>query len=207
MTTERGSDAPRTPSRGLLWTVVLLMLLASVLLWAASSAGWLEQRYRTLIGREDVTNIDGAQVLPELVPIALAALAAIAAVLATAGWLRRAVGLLVVLAGGVLGWRVVGDLALTELARKRVPQGATPVGSPDFSPTGLVLVSAATALLLIAGVLVLFLAARMPGMGAKYAAPGAAKERVKDPDRQMWDDLDEGRDPTEGEHRAGGDGD
>lgn len=176
---------------------MLLTLGAAVLLWAASSLDWLEQRYQTSFAREDTQIVDGAQLHPELVPIALAALAAVAAVLATGGWLRRVVGILVVLAGAVLGWRAADGFTFDAGPYEGVPEGATPIGTADFQVLGPVLVAVAAVLLLAAGVLVVFRAGRMPAMGAKYSAPGTAKERVKDPDRQMWDDLDEGWDPTE----------
>ncbi|MHA6805136.1 Trp biosynthesis-associated membrane protein [Salinifilum ghardaiensis] len=189
-------SAPRTASRGLLSAVVLLALAAAGLLWGASSTTWVEQAYRDTFGRQDAVTADGARLFPELVPIALAALAAVAAVLATARWLRRLVGVLVALAGGLLVWRVAARVLGGALGGDRVPAGTTPLGRPEVHPLGALLALAAGVVLLVAGALVLGWAHRLPVMGAKYSAPGAAKERPKDPDRVLWDELDEGRDPT-----------
>ncbi len=189
-------SAPRTPSRGLLGVIILLALAAAGLLWGSSSMTWVEQAYRDTFGRQDAVTADGARLFPELIPVALAALAAIAAVLATARWLRRLVGVLVALAGALLVWRVGGRVFGGALSDDRVPPGTTPLGAPEVHPAGYLLALGAGAVLLVAGVLVAGWARRLPVMGAKYSAPGAAKERPKDPDRVLWDELDEGRDPT-----------
>ncbi|MCI2420470.1 Trp biosynthesis-associated membrane protein [Saccharopolyspora sp. K220] len=197
-----GSE-PGSRSKGLLWTVVLLVLAAAGVLWAASALVWVGQRFRTPFGTEVMAGSTGADLRPELVPVALAALAAVAAVLATGGWLRRAVGVLVVIAGGLLAWRVYQQFNFGWFAygTTDVPPGSTPIGQISTQPGGMLLMAAGAVLLLVAGLLVAFRAGRMPAMGAKYSAPGAAKPKSHDPDRQMWNDLDAGRDPTDEQDR------
>lgn len=189
------------PSRRLLWTVIVLTAGAAGLLWAASALVWVGQNYQTPFTGVRFSGASGAVLRPELVPLALLSLAAIAALLATSGLLRRVIGLLVAVAGGVLAWRVIEWYQSGWFAylAPDVPPGSTPIGEVTANPAGPVLMSLAAALLVAAGVLVLVRAARMPGMGAKYSAPGAAKRKPSDPDKLLWDALDEGTDPTEGE--------
>ncbi|MDA3624530.1 Trp biosynthesis-associated membrane protein [Saccharopolyspora oryzae] len=201
MTTEPGSE-PEPRSKGLLWAVVLLLLAAGGLLWGSSAVLWAGQKYRTSFGAEITAGVTGGDVRPELVPMALAALTAVAALLATGGWLRRIVGVLIAAAGGVLIWRAFQVYSFTVFgAPDGVPPGSTPVGPLDPQPLGPLMLIAGAVLLLVAGVLVVLRAGRMPAMGAKYSAPGAEKKKSHDPDRQMWQDLDAGRDPTDDQDR------
>jgi uncharacterized membrane protein (TIGR02234 family) len=206
LTTEPESEPSPRPerSKGLLWTVLLLVLAAAGLLWGASALVWVGQRYRTPYGTEVTAGLTGAELRPELVPMALAALAAVAAVLATGGWLRRAVGVLIALAGGLLGWRVLQQFTFgwfASGASSDVPPGSTPIGEFASQPYGPLLMTAGALLLFVAGVLVAFRAGRMPAMGSRYSAPGTEKQTSRDPDRQMWNDLDAGRDPTDDQDR------
>jgi len=132
-------------SRRPLWTVVGLLAAAAVALWVGALRG-------------------GGAAQSAL---AVLALAMVAAALATAGWLRRALGL-VVAAVAVVG-------AVVAAGRGGL---ATVLGM-----VAALLLAAAAALLAVHG-------HRMPRMGARYRAPGGPAKR--DP----WDELDAGRDPT-----------
>ncbi|TWG08715.1 Trp biosynthesis-associated membrane protein [Saccharopolyspora dendranthemae] len=200
--TSASEPVPR--SKRLLWSVLLLVLAGAGALWGASGLTWVGQRYRTPFGTETVSGATGAVLRPELVPMALAALAAVAAVLATGGLLRRLVGVLIALAGALLAWRAYQQISggwFTH-AGGDVPPGSTPIGELSTQPAGPALMALGAVLLLIAGVLVVVRAGRMPAMGARYSAPGAAKEQQsQDPDRQWWNELDAGRDPTQEDDR------
>ena len=198
------ASEPRPPSKGLLWSVLLLVLAGAGALWGASGLTWLSQRFRTPMGTETTSGMSGAVLRPELGPMALAALAAVAAVLATGGLLRRLVGVLIALAGALLAWRSFGHFSAGwfTYANGDVPPGSTPVGELSSSPIGPLLMALGALLLMIAGVLVIVRAGRMPAMGARYSAPGAAKEqKSQDPDRRLWNELDAGRDPTDEDDR------
>ncbi|GAA2781609.1 hypothetical protein GCM10010470_14410 [Saccharopolyspora taberi] len=178
--------------------MVLLLLAAAGLLWGSSAVTWVGQRFRTPFSGEQTSGVTGAVLRPELVPVALATLAAIAAVLATGGWLRRVLGALVVVAGGLLGWRVVawqieGWFAYSAPS---LPQGSVPVSGITTNPAGPLLMSAGAVLLLVAGAVVLLRAGRLPAMGARYSAPGDTRRKVVDPDKKLWEALDSGEDPT-----------
>ncbi|MFR9731677.1 Trp biosynthesis-associated membrane protein [Saccharopolyspora sp. MS10] len=192
-------DRSRARSARLLWVVVLLLVAGAGLLWWASALTWSSRPYRTSFSGDVTAAATGGQVRPELVPLALAALAAVAAVLATGGWLRRAVGALTMLGGVLLGWRVVSWLAgpAADATPPGAPAGAEPVGELVRSPHGPALVLLAALALVGAGLLVALRATRMPAMGAKYSAPGAERPKSTDPDKRLWDALDEGADPTD----------
>ncbi|MCA1187112.1 MULTISPECIES: Trp biosynthesis-associated membrane protein [unclassified Saccharopolyspora] len=191
--------AQRETSARLLWSVVLLLVAAAGLLWGASALTWASRQYRTPFSGEVDAVASGAVARPELVPLALAALAAVAAVLATGGLLRRVVGALTLLGGALLLWRA-GTwwfAAAAEFVPPGVPSGGEPVGEPSAAPFGPLLVVLAGLALLAAGALVAVRAGRMPAMGARYSAPGAEKRKSTDPDKRLWDALDEGADPTD----------
>lgn len=177
---------------------MLLLLAGGGALWGASAMGWSSQRYRSPLSGEKTVELAGADVRPELVPFALAALAAIAAVLATGGWLRRLVGALVAVAGGLVVWRSTTGWGAGWFLPKRgaIPSGGEAVGELTTNPVGPVLMTLGGLVLVVAGLLVLLRARRMPAMGAKYSAPGAQKPPEQDPDRRLWDELDAGADPT-----------
>jgi uncharacterized membrane protein (TIGR02234 family) len=209
MTTEPTPTAPRA-SRRLLWTVVLLMVVAAAALWGSSALVWVSQQFQTPFTGVRTSGVPGADLRPELVPLALAALAAIAAVLATGGWLRRVVGVLVALAGALLGWRVstwYGSNDFGIALHGDVPAGSKPIGAFTENPVGPVLMAVGALLLVLSGVLVAARARRMPAMGAKYSAPGTAQQRVsQDPDKRLWEALDSGEDPTDSDDDASGRG-
>lgn len=178
---------------------MLVILAAALALWGASAVTWAARSYQTPFTGETTVAAAGADFRPELVPVALAGLAAVAAVLATGGWFRRVIGAFVVLAAGLLMWRGIGWFAAAPPAAVpgEVPPGSTPIGELTTNPIGPVLMSAGALALAFGGVLVMLRARRMPAMGAKYSAPGAAaQQKSADPDKRLWDALDEGEDPT-----------
>ncbi|SFS33174.1 Trp biosynthesis-associated membrane protein [Saccharopolyspora flava] len=198
------TSASEPRSKGLLWAVLLLVLAGAGALWAASGLTWVEQLFRTPMGTDTTSTATGAVLRPELVPMALAALAAVAAVLATGGLLRRVVGLLIALAGALLVWRSYTMFRGNWFAYlpDGAPPGSTSIGYASTSVIGPGLMVLGAVLLLVAGVLVVVRAGRMPAMGARYSAPGAAKEqKSQDPDRRLWNELDAGRDPTDEDDR------
>lgn len=154
----------RSAARRPLWIVVALLLLAAVALWGASAMSWDASADRS-----------GGDVVPALTPLALLCLAAIAAVVALSGWVRRVLGVVVLLAGAAAAF-----------------QGVDADG--PLTGRGLVLLGALLAVL--AGVLLVVRGSAMPRLGGGYQTPGAAK-RTADPERELWNALERGDDPTE----------
>lgn len=106
--------------------------------------------------------------------LALVALAGAGGTVAVGGWARRAVGGLVTLAGLLGGWQAIAANG-GGIGRWTALLGA--------------------ALLVAAGFLVIRLAGRLPTLGARYRSANA-RTGSGDPDKDMWDGLTEGRDPT-----------
>ncbi|GGP49327.1 Trp biosynthesis-associated membrane protein [Saccharothrix coeruleofusca] len=167
---ERDRRARRRP----LWIVVCLLLLGAVALWGASAMTWV----RGADGRPSSTAaLTGGQAAPALVPLALLCAAAIAAVVALGGWVRRLLGVVVLGAGAATAAVTLGA------------EGA--LAARGVALLGALLVLGAGGLLVVRG-------AAMPKLGGGYQTPGAAK-RSADPDRELWNALERGDDPTEGD--------
>ncbi|MEU5692601.1 Trp biosynthesis-associated membrane protein [Actinosynnema sp. NPDC020468] len=116
----------------------------------------------------------GGAVEPALVPVAWLAVAAVAATVALGGWVRRVLGVVVALAGGTTVYLAVAD------AGGLLGRGVGGLGGVLVLAAGLALVVRGSAL---------------PRLGGGYQTPGAAK-RVVDPERELWNALERGDDPT-----------
>lgn len=178
---------------------MLALLLAAGALWLSSSLHWFPSG--GALG--DGTGTTGGELEPALVPLALLALAAVAAVLATSGWLRRLLGVLVGLAGLWVCWLTAspvhvarpGAQFLADAQRQDLLRHESTLTTQLAVGRGLVGLGAVA--LLFVAVLLVSRGQRMPKLGARYQAPGAERP-PGDPDRELWDLLDKGEDPTEG---------
>ncbi|GIF76293.1 membrane protein [Asanoa siamensis] len=115
----------------------------------------------------------GGDLVPGLSALALVGLAGAGALLATRGWARRAVGVLVLLVG----------LALAGLALDRAFDAST--AWPALTVTGGLLV-------IIGGLAATLAGHRWPGMGARYERSPKSVGGTTD----TWNALDRGEDPT-----------
>ena len=188
---------------------LLALGVAAFALWLATRLVWLRAAYHSPLRGPVSVEVTGAVLRPELAAIALLAVAAAAAVVATSGWPRRLVGVLVAAAGlwavrlsWVWGGAGPGAGPVAELAEgsrvngagATVPADAVAVGEP-VTTAAAALGLAAGLLLVLAGIGMVCWADAMPRLGARYAAPGTVR-RVPDRDSQWWDALDAGEDPT-----------
>ena len=155
------------PVKRPLWSAVLALVAGAAALWGASRLSWATAAQ---------ADTDAKRVL---VPLALVALAGVAGAVAVGGWARRVLGGLLVLAGGFAIWH-----------------GAFPGTGPDSPFAGRGLAMLGGLLVVFAGVLLAWFAARLPTMGAKYRAQ-TTTGRSGDPDKDLWDELSAGADPTD----------
>jgi hypothetical protein len=186
------SEPAETPevarsSRRPLWMIVVALLLGALALWAASRLTWFAE-FRdggvrgTVLYRET-----GEQRATALVPLALLALAGVAGLVATAGWARRVLGVVLALAGvaaiwaGVAGVRVGGYADGLPVTQMLLGRGLAVLGGILVAAGGLAAVKGAGG------------TARL---GARYAAP-ATRKKARDPDVELWEALSEGEDPTD----------
>jgi hypothetical protein len=120
---------------------------------------------------------------PRFGALALLAVASLAGVYALGGWTRRLLGAVIVVAGGYVCWQAIDTGGAFDLLTGR----------------GLALLGGA--LFVAAGLLIARHADTLPTMGAKYERADAER-RSGDPDKDMWDGLSGGQDPTAEEPRT-----
>ncbi|HST49121.1 Trp biosynthesis-associated membrane protein [Jatrophihabitans sp.] len=178
--------------------VLAAAALAGLVILFGSGRSWLE----VIVGRRPPfgplrVELTGRAQYPALTGLAVVALLGVVLVLVTGGLVRRALGVLEMLAGG---WAAVcagggiarpGTLRLEELLGDRLAQSS---GTFELHhhPQWAVLTLLAALLLVLAGLAVVLRAGHWRlGLSARYAAPAASAE-AGDP----WRRLDRGEDPT-----------
>lgn len=202
-----------------------LLLVGAALLWIASRMVWLDVVAFNDQSGEARRSLVGADWQPALVPLALGALAAVAAVALVRGTGARAVGAVIVLLGlatGALLLSTVGEVdrdrvhsAVTgeqDLGRTNAGPGTTAAQTvPSWSEitevstraAGPALTGAGALALLAAGAVPIARPARKVQGDTRYEAPTARRGEPEasgadtaDTGRDLWQELDDGRDPT-----------
>ena len=191
-----------------------LIVVGAGLAAFAATRVWWSVAIDTAVGTREVT-ATGSATVPELIPVALVALAGLGAALATSGLVRRCVAALIALAGLLIAGRCVNGLAdspAAALASVLNPAGEQLAAGATVHPAGPV-TAIVGGLLITAGGLVLALR-RSPttGLGRRYergrhpdpAPGGPAPERssAAPSDADLWKALDAGADPTTDNDRA-----
>ncbi|SNY89731.1 trp region conserved hypothetical membrane protein [Nocardia amikacinitolerans] len=195
---------------------IVLLALAAALMWGSSRLTWVTVSSSDGLTEPRTDELNGSVWFGALTPLALVLLAAIAALLATKGWLRRMVGVLVALvaaATAVPAFALLtgqGATAERAAALAELPGRAT-VTEVTTAPLPAVLTLAAAFAAFAAGVLL----ARMPResgrLSGKYESPVVRREAATEEvtkrraadnsgqlsERVLWDALDAGTDPTE----------
>ena len=203
------------PSRRELTVAVVLCGLAGGLALSAAGQPWAEvtvTRQPPLPPTDAV--ITGSQAAPLVTAAGLLLLAAALAVIAVRGAARVAVGLLVAVAGGVLGWSGLRGLTgQLDLDADDV-SGTVGLGRAQLTADAVAswpaLTLVAGLLGVLAGLLVVLRGRDWPGMGRRYersgtpgapatAAPARVARPETDEDRHQaaWKALDRGDDPTD----------
>lgn len=161
--------APAGPSPAGRYPVAALVLLAvgAAALWGSSRLTWVTVTSADGLTEPRTDELNGGVWFGALTPLALVLLAAIAAVVATRGWVRRIVGVLVALIAAVTA---VPALALLTGSGATEQRAATLAELPGRADVQELATAPLPALLTLAGALAAFgaglLLARMPA-GAK----------------------------------------
>ena len=196
---------PSTPGRLTIRVAQVLLVASAAGLWAASRLTWVDLRTFDGLGPPKLVTLSGATWSSALLPLALLLLAAAIAVLAVRGWALRVLAVLVALASLAAGYLAVSTLEIPDVAVRAAELARVPllelVGSNRHYP-GPVITLASAVCTLASAALVMRAATTAGRTATKYLTPAArrsAAARDEGPmsERMIWDELDEGRDPTE----------
>ncbi|MFG1797275.1 TIGR02234 family membrane protein [Nocardia sp. NPDC049149] len=206
---------------------LVLLAFAAAALWGAARMTWVTVTSSDGLTETRTDHLNGGVWFGALTPLALVLLASIAAVLATRGWLRRILGVLIALVAAVAA---VPAFALLTNSGKIADRAANLAELPARAQVGEATTAALPAVLALLGALAAFAAGalltRMPQdtarLSGKYDNPvvrrAAAAEQVSQQqhteaatlgatqlsERVLWDALDAGTDPTEDAVNSGG---
>ena len=183
----------------------VLLVASAVGLWAASRLTWVDLRTFDGLSPAKSTPLSGAAWSSALLPLALVLLATAVAALAVRGWALRVLAVLVALASLAAGYLAVSTLETPDVAVRAAELARVPlvelVGSQRFYP-GPVITLVAAVCTLSGAVLLMRAATSARGAATKSLPPAARRSAATRDDgpmseRMIWDELDEGRDPTE----------
>ncbi len=182
---------------------LLALLVGSGLMALAAAPTWYSQGYGQ--GLTASLKRTGSQAAPGLLPLALVGLAGIAAVLASRGLLRRLVGVVVTVLGGIAMVVAVSGLAHPPAdagGDNGPPVARTLLGPVVAHPAGPLLAMAGGLLLAGAGIAVLAgMGARRLGQrfesGPRRGSGLATAVGDADDASQWWKAMDTGLDPTQ----------
>jgi uncharacterized membrane protein (TIGR02234 family) len=186
----------------------LLLVLAAAALWVASRMTWVEVNSFDGLGQPKAAALSGGSWSTALVPLAVVLLTAAIAALAVRGWPLRLLAVLVAVASAGTAYLAISLWVVRDVAVRAAHLAEVPVA--DLVGTqrhygGAVITLVAAVGTLIGAVLLMRAAARARPDAARYARravlqtdqPGTAMS-----ERSIWDALDEGRDPTNGDNKG-----
>lgn len=202
---------PAQPGRAALLTTVLLLGASAAALGGAAAATWATVGFAVPLRGTVPVAVHGSDLAPALGPLALLVLAAVAAVLATGGWARPLLGVLLLLVAippvmGVLAVTDEGRLSDVAVSSAELPARSFPAEPATLGAGGPSLAAAGALVLAVAAVLLLVRGRRMPRMGRRYRVPVARDAATRDgvkggaadgsARRGLWERMDAGEDPT-----------
>ena len=196
---------------------LVLLALGAALMWVSSRMTWVRVTSADGLGMARTDDLNGGTWFGALTPLALALLAAVAAVLATRGWVRRVVGVVIALIAAAAAVPPVALLTGTSATGDRAATLADLPGRAEVVDVATFPIPAAVALggavvAFTAGVLLTRKPPATAGLSSRYDAPAtrraqAGRDVRSDPaskdaserttsQRTLWDALDAGHDPT-----------
>lgn len=178
----------------------LLLVVAALGLWVASRLPWVELQTADGLGPARTVTLNGATWSTALVPLAVLLIAAALAPLAVRGWALRALAVLVAVVSALAGYLGLSLFRLRDISLRAADlaevQVVSLVGS-EREPWGASITVAAAVCTLAAAVLLLRGAiGKADGRYARRATSQPADPAEPMTERNIWDALDEGQDPT-----------
>jgi uncharacterized membrane protein (TIGR02234 family) len=184
------------------------LVLAAAALWVASRMTWVEVRSFDGLGQPKAATLSGGSWSTALVPLAVVLLAAAIAALAVRGWPLRLLAVLVAAASAAIAYLAISLWVIRDVAVRAAHLADVPVA--DLVGTerhygGAVITLVAAMGTLVGAVLLIRAAARARPDAARYGrrtAPQGDEPGAAMSERTIWDALDEGRDPTNGDNKG-----
>lgn len=183
----------------------LLLVLAAAGLWGASRLPWVKLTSFDGLGPPRTTTLSGASWSTALVPFAVLLLAGAVAALAVRGWVLRLLSVLVAVVSAGAAYLAITLWTTPDVAPRAAHIADVPVvwlvGSSRPS-WGAALTLASAVATLLAAVLLMRAAVKGSPHAPKYASRSQRRAAVRGDsevtpsERTIWDELDEGRDPT-----------
>jgi uncharacterized membrane protein (TIGR02234 family) len=186
----------------------LLLVLAAAALWVASRMTWVEVDSFDGLGQPKTVALAGGSWATALVPLAVLLLAASIAALALRGWPLRLLAVLVAAASAGTAYPAISLWVIRDVAVPAAHLAEVPVADLDGTQRhygGAVITLVAAVGTLIGAVLLMRAAARARPEAARFArraAPQSDEPGAAMSERSIWDALDEGRDPTNGDNKG-----
>lgn len=223
MTAEAAQDRKAAPNRRRPQALAAIFLLtAAGLLWGASRMRWAQVYTEDGLGEPRIFDVLGSDWSPWLMAVALLFLAALAVQFALHGIALRVVATLVALGGILVAVPAISMITsgANNLYAAEVidlPARAEVIAVSTFSGAGVLTLLAAVCAV-IGAVVMARSASRAGKMSSKYTSPAARRAELerqvfadrdrKHTEREFWDALDHGVDPTDsasgpGEEPAG----
>lgn len=179
------------------------LVLAAAGLWGASRMTWVDVTSFDGLGQPRTIALSGGSWSTALVPLAVLLLATAVAALAVRGWPLRALAVLAAIASAGMAYLAISLWVMRDVGVRASDLADAPVA--DLVGTqrhyGGALVTAMAAVITLAcAALLLRSASRNTSGLARYARRTAVPADETDDamsERQLWEALDEGRDPTD----------
>jgi uncharacterized membrane protein (TIGR02234 family) len=181
----------------------LALVLAAAALWAASRMTWVEVTSFDGLGQPRTAELSGGTWSTALVPLAILLLATAVAALAVRGWALRVLAILVAITSAGMAYLAISLWVTPDVGVRASHLADFPVA--DLVGTqrhhwGAVITVVAGVVTLVCAALLLRSATKERSGAARYARRSAVSTDESDAsmsERQLWDALDEGVDPTQ----------
>lgn len=179
------------------------LVLAAAGLWGASRMTWVDVTSFDGLGQPRTIALSGGAWSTALVPLAVLLLATAVAALAVRGWPLRALAVLAAIASAGLAYLAISLWVVRDVGVRASDLADAPVadlvGTQRHYGGALVTAMAAVVTLVCAALLLRSASRNIAGV-ARYARRTAVPADKSDDamsERQLWEALDEGRDPTD----------
>ena len=178
------------------------LVLAAAALWVASRMTWVDVTSFDGLGQPRTTALSGASWSTALVPLAVLLLATAVAALALRGWALRVLAVIAAITSAGMAYLAITLWVMRDVGVRASHLADAPVADLVGSQRhygGAVITVVAAVVTLICAALLLRSAKKAGSVAARYSrrSPDPADKHADAmSERQLWDALDEGRDPT-----------